>query len=37
MIDQSVLIIDDEKNIRLTLSEALKAINIETDTASDGE
>ena len=37
MIDQSVLIIDDEKNIRLTLSQALKAINIETDTASDGE
>jgi DNA-binding NtrC family response regulator len=32
-----ILIVDDEKNIRLTLSEALSAINFEPDTAINGE
>ena len=33
----TVLIVDDEKNIRLTLSSALEALNILADTASSGE
>ena len=33
----SVLIVDDEKNIRLTLSQALEVLSVETDTATDGE
>jgi CheY-like chemotaxis protein len=37
MKDKSVLIVDDEKNIRLTLSQALEVLNLETDTAADGE
>jgi two-component system, OmpR family, alkaline phosphatase synthesis response regulator PhoP len=37
MSSQAILIVDDEKNIRLTLSSALKAINISADTASTGE
>jgi len=32
-----VLIIDDEKNIRLTLSHALAPLEVEVDTASSGE
>jgi DNA-binding NtrC family response regulator len=32
-----ILIVDDEKNIRLTLSEALSAIGLEPDTAINGE
>ena len=32
-----VLIVDDEKNIRLTLSQALEALDLETDTAVNGE
>jgi DNA-binding NtrC family response regulator len=32
-----VLIVDDEKNIRLTLSQALGALELETDTAVNGE
>ncbi len=35
--DRSVLIVDDEKNIRLTLAQALKVLDISIDTAADGE
>jgi len=34
---QSVLIVDDEKNIRLTLSRALETLELETGTAVNGE
>lgn len=37
MKDKSILIVDDEKNIRLTLSQALETLEVETDTAADGE
>jgi len=37
MTDRSVLIVDDEKNIRLTLSLALEKLNIPVDTANDGD
>jgi DNA-binding NtrC family response regulator len=37
MIDKSVLIVDDEKNIRLTLSQALEVLEVKTDTAANGE
>ncbi len=37
MKTNSVLIVDDEKNIRLTLCQALEILSIETDTAADGE
>jgi DNA-binding response OmpR family regulator len=37
MKDKSVLIVDDEKNIRLTLSQTLETLEVETDTAADGE
>jgi DNA-binding NtrC family response regulator len=37
MSSPAVLIVDDEKNIRLTLSSVLEALNISTDTASTGE
>ena len=37
MDTQGVLIVDDEKNIRLTLSEALADMDLRVDTASDGE
>jgi FixJ family two-component response regulator len=37
MSDRSVLIVDDEKNIRLTLSMALDKLNIPVDTAVNGE
>ena len=33
----AVLIVDDERNIRLTLASALEALNIAADTASTGE
>ena len=36
MSDRSVLIVDDEKNIRLTLSLALEKLNIPADTAVSG-
>jgi FixJ family two-component response regulator len=32
-----VLIVDDEQNIRLTLSQSLTALGLETDTAVNGE
>lgn len=34
---KSVLIVDDEKNIRLTLSAALESLKLDTDTAVNGE
>jgi DNA-binding response OmpR family regulator len=37
MADRSVLIVDDEKNIRLTLTLALEKLNLPVDTAADGE
>lgn len=35
--NKSVLIVDDEKNIRLTLSQSLEMLALETDTAINGE
>jgi DNA-binding response OmpR family regulator len=37
MIHKPILIVDDEKNIRLTLSQALETLGAEIDTASNGE
>ena len=37
MSNRSVLIVDDEKNIRLTLSMALEKLKIPVDTAVNGE
>lgn len=37
LANQPVLIVDDEKNIRMTLSQALEALKLETDTAVNGE
>ena len=37
MKGKSVLIVDDEKNIRLTLSQALEALEVQIDTAANGE
>ena len=37
MIRKPILIVDDEKNIRLTLSQALETLGAEIDTASNGE
>jgi DNA-binding response OmpR family regulator len=37
MEGKSLLIVDDEKNIRLTLSQALEILEVETDTAANGE
>lgn len=37
MMNRSVLIVDDEKNIRLTLSIALEPLGLETDDAVNGE
>ena len=37
MADRSVLIVDDEKYIRLTLSLALEKLNISVDTAANGK
>jgi len=34
---KSILIVDDEKNIRLTLSQTLEALGVEPDTAANGE
>src|SRR5512147_512007 len=36
-MNKPILIVDDEKNIRLTLTESLASLAIETDTASNGE
>jgi len=37
MISKPILIVDDEKNIRLTLSQALETLGAEIDTAATGE
>ena len=37
MKGKSVLIVDDEKNILLTLSQSLEVLQLETDTATNGE
>lgn len=37
MKTKPILIVDDEKNIRLTLSQALEALDIETQAAVNGE
>ena len=37
MKGKPILIVDDERNIRLTLSRALEILNVETDTAANGE
>jgi DNA-binding NtrC family response regulator len=37
MENRSILIVDDEKNIRLTLSQALQPIGLRVDTAVNGE
>jgi DNA-binding response OmpR family regulator len=37
MKSRTVLIVDDEKNILLTLSQSLEALQLETDTATNGE
>jgi DNA-binding response OmpR family regulator len=37
MIHKPILIVDDEKNIRLTLSQVLETLGVEIDTAADGE
>jgi len=37
MKGKPILIVDDERNIRLTLSQALEILDVETDTAANGE
>jgi len=37
MEPESVLVVDDEKNIRLTLRESLKPLGLDVDTAINGE
>jgi len=37
MKSKSILIVDDEKNIRLTLSQALEVLEADIDTAANGE
>ncbi len=37
MKGRSVLIVDDEKNILLTLSQSLEVLHLDTDTATNGE
>ncbi|MEA3476497.1 MAG: response regulator [Candidatus Cloacimonadota bacterium] len=37
MKNKSVLIVDDEKNIRLTIAQSLVSMELETDTAVNGE
>jgi len=37
MKDKSVLIVDDEKNILLTVSQSLEVLELEIDTATNGE
>jgi DNA-binding NtrC family response regulator len=37
MRDKPVLIVDDEKNIRLTLAQSLETLGMETDSAEDGK
>ena len=37
MMSKPILIVDDEKNIRMTLSQSLESLGVETDTAGNGE
>jgi DNA-binding response OmpR family regulator len=37
MVTKSVLVVDDEKNIRLTVTQSLKPLRLEVETASGGE
>ncbi len=37
MAGRRVLVVDDEKNIRLTLTQSLRALELETDAAMNGE
>ncbi len=37
MRDKPILIVDDEKNIRLTLLRSLEVLGVETDSAEDGK
>jgi DNA-binding NtrC family response regulator len=37
MKDKPILIVDDEKNIRLTLLRSLEVLGVETDSAEDGK
>jgi DNA-binding NtrC family response regulator len=37
MKHNAVLIVDDEKNIRMTIGQALESLGIEADTAVNGE
>jgi len=37
MKDKAVLIVDDEKNILLTVSQSLETLHLEVDTAMNGE
>jgi DNA-binding NtrC family response regulator len=37
MQKKTILIVDDEKNIRLTLSATLESVGLQTDTAVNGE
>jgi DNA-binding NtrC family response regulator len=37
MSERRVLVVDDEKNIRLTLTQSLRSLDLETDTAVNGE
>jgi DNA-binding response OmpR family regulator len=37
MVQKKILVVDDEKNIRLTLSQALETLGMPVQTAGDGE
>lgn len=37
MAKRRILVVDDEKNIRLTLTQCLRALEVEADTAVNGE
>jgi DNA-binding NtrC family response regulator len=37
MINRSILVVDDEKNIRLTIAQSLGDLGMETDSAASGE
>ena len=37
MEQKPILVVDDEKNIRLTVSQSLKSLEVPTDTAENGE
>jgi DNA-binding NtrC family response regulator len=37
MENKNILIVDDEKNIRLTMSHSLKSLGVQVQTAADGE